>query len=52
MRTDSGEHPIDMLVLATGFDAITGSMLRLDPKGRGGVRLKDKWSSRFTTTWA
>ena len=45
--TRSGEHPIDMLVLATGFDAISGSMLRLDPKGRGGVRLKERWHDRF-----
>jgi len=45
--TRSGEHPIDMLVLATGFDAISGSMLRLDPKGRGGVSLKEKWKERF-----
>jgi cyclohexanone monooxygenase len=45
--TRSGEHPIDMLVLATGFDAISGSMLRLDPRGRGGVRLKDHWSDHF-----
>ena len=47
VRTASGEHAIDVLVLATGFDAITGSMLRLDPKGRGGVSLKEKWQSRF-----
>ena len=47
VRTATGEHPIDMLVLATGFDAITGSMLRLDPKGRGGISLKEKWESRF-----
>ena len=45
--TQSGEHPIDMLVLATGFDAISGSMLRLNPKGRGGVALKDRWQDRF-----
>ena len=45
--TRAGEHPIDMLVLATGFDAISGSMLRLDPKGRGGVSLKERWSDRF-----
>jgi cyclohexanone monooxygenase len=45
--TRSGEHPIDMLVLATGFDAISGSMLRLDPRGRGGVRLKERWHDRF-----
>lgn len=47
VRTAEGEHPIDMLVLATGFDAVSGSMLRLNPKGRGGVPLKDKWSERF-----
>ena len=45
--TRSGEHEIDMLVLATGFDAISGSMLRLDPVGRGGVRLKERWHDRF-----
>ncbi len=45
--TRSGEHPIDMLVLATGYDAISGSMLRLNPKGRGGVSLKEKWQDRF-----
>jgi cyclohexanone monooxygenase len=45
--TGSGEHPIDLLVLATGFDAISGSMLRLDPEGRGGLRLKERWRDRF-----
>ena len=45
--TRSGEHPIDMLVLATGFDAISGSMLRLNPKGRGGMSLKGRWQDRF-----
>ena len=40
-------HPIDVLVLATGFDAISGTMLRLNPKGRGGVSLKERWSDRF-----
>jgi cation diffusion facilitator CzcD-associated flavoprotein CzcO len=45
--TRSGEHPIDMLVLATGYDAISGSMLRLNPKGRDGVSLKDRWTDRF-----
>jgi len=45
--TSEGEHPIDMLVLATGFDAISGSMLRLNPKGRGGVSLEERWQERF-----
>jgi cyclohexanone monooxygenase len=45
--TRSGEHPIDVLVLATGFDAISGSMLRLNPKGRGGESLNERWKERF-----
>ncbi|MYH13854.1 MAG: NAD(P)/FAD-dependent oxidoreductase [Gammaproteobacteria bacterium] len=47
VRTQDGEHPIDILVLATGFDAVTGSMLNLNPKGRGGVSLQQKWGERF-----
>lgn len=49
VRTATGDHPLDMLVLATGFDAITGTLLRLNPKGRGGVSLKEKWNTRFDT---
>ncbi len=45
--TRTGEHPIDMLVLATGFDAISGSMLRLNPKGRGEMSLEERWQDRF-----
>ncbi len=47
--TEHGEHPIDLLVLATGFDAVSGSMLQIDPQGRNGVRLSDKWNERFDT---
>jgi cation diffusion facilitator CzcD-associated flavoprotein CzcO len=49
LRTKDGEHEIDILVLATGFDAVTGSMLNLNPKGRGGVSLEQKWEERFET---
>lgn len=47
VRTANDDHPIDVLVLATGFDAVSGSMLKLNPKGRGGVPLKEKWAERF-----
>ncbi len=47
VHTKSSEHPIDMLVLATGFDAVSGSMLNLNPKGRGGISLEEKWGGRF-----
>ncbi|MEM1335959.1 MAG: cyclohexanone monooxygenase, partial [Actinomycetota bacterium] len=49
VRTSRSEHPIDILVLATGFDAVSGSMLRIDPMGRGGVPLSEKWAERFDT---
>ena len=49
IHTSEGEHPIDMLVLATGFDAVSGSMLKINPEGRDGVRLSDKWGERFDT---
>lgn len=45
--TEHGEHAVDMLVLATGFDAVSGSMLQLNPHGRNGVRLSEQWDARF-----
>jgi len=45
VRLASGEeHPLDVLVFATGFDALTGPLLRLDLRGRGGRRLADVWA--------
>ena len=43
LRTGGREHTFDMLVLATGFDAVTGTLMRLDLRGRGGLRIQDKW---------
>jgi cyclohexanone monooxygenase len=37
------EHRFDTLVLATGFDAFTGPVTRIDLRGRGGLRIQDKW---------
>lgn len=36
-------HELDMLVFATGFDAMTGTLLNIDIVGRGGKRFKDHW---------
>jgi cyclohexanone monooxygenase len=38
-------HPLDMLVLATGFDAMTGALARIEIRGRRGLRLVDKWAA-------
>jgi len=37
------EYRVDSIVFATGYDAITGSLLKADIRGRGGVTLRDKW---------
>jgi cyclohexanone monooxygenase len=36
-------YPCDVLVLATGFDAISGPLLAMDVRGRNGRALRDKW---------
>jgi cation diffusion facilitator CzcD-associated flavoprotein CzcO len=44
LRAKGKDYRFDCLVLATGFDAMTGALLKVDIRGRGGVALKDKWS--------
>ena len=36
---------LDALVFATGFDAMTGALLRIDIRGRGGVPLQEAWAA-------
>ena len=43
IKTSDKEYPFDIIIFATGFDAITGAFDRIDLCGAGGVRLKDKW---------
>ena len=38
-------HEVDAIVYATGFDAMTGSLLKPDIRGRGGLSLRDKWQA-------
>ena len=38
------KYEVDVIVFATGFDAMTGALLRIDIRGRGGRSLKDKWA--------
>jgi cation diffusion facilitator CzcD-associated flavoprotein CzcO len=44
LRSDGREYEFDMLVLATGFDAMTGALQRIDIQGRGGLSLREKWA--------
>ncbi|WP_370225565.1 flavin-containing monooxygenase [Pararhodobacter marinus] len=43
IRTRSGDHQLDVLILATGYDALTGALLAFEITGRDGAALKDKW---------
>ena len=43
--TTEAEYAVDIIVFTTGFDAMTGPMLRMDIRGRGGVALKDVWEA-------
>lgn len=42
---DGEIHEVDTIVFATGFDAMTGALDRIDIRGRSGVPLSDKWSA-------
>jgi cyclohexanone monooxygenase len=44
LRTRTKEYEVDALVLATGFDAMTGSVAKIDIVGREGQTLKQKWA--------
>jgi cation diffusion facilitator CzcD-associated flavoprotein CzcO len=43
LRTSARDYEFDMILYATGFDAITGGFDRIDIRGRDGRRLKEKW---------
>ncbi|HET6811773.1 MAG TPA: NAD(P)/FAD-dependent oxidoreductase [Acidimicrobiales bacterium] len=49
IRTTGAEYELDMIVFATGFDAMTGSLLKIDVRGRNGLSLRDKWADGPTT---
>jgi len=44
IRTSDTEYELDMVIYATGFDAITGAFDRIDIRGIDSQRLKDKWA--------
>jgi cyclohexanone monooxygenase len=44
VRTGGKDHEVDALVLATGFDAMTGSVAKIDIRGRDGQTLNAKWA--------
>lgn len=43
IQTSAEHHPFDIIVYATGFDAVTGAFDQIDIVGEGGQLLRDKW---------
>jgi cyclohexanone monooxygenase len=43
--TGGREYELDCIVFATGFDAMTGPLLRVDIRGREGQSLRDAWAA-------
>jgi cyclohexanone monooxygenase len=45
IRTEQGDHELDVIIYATGFDAMTGAMTRIAVTGRDGLSLADFWTA-------
>ena len=45
IRTREADYPLDIIVFATGFDGMTGSLLRMDIRGRDGLPLAEAWKA-------
>ncbi|HEY5856781.1 MAG TPA: NAD(P)/FAD-dependent oxidoreductase [Aldersonia sp.] len=50
LLADGTLHELDVIILATGFDAGTGALTRIDIRGRDGRSLKEDWSRDIRTT--
>jgi cation diffusion facilitator CzcD-associated flavoprotein CzcO len=49
VETTEKEYPLDVIIYATGFDAIVGALNSLELVGRGGQTLKAKWDEKIKT---
>jgi cation diffusion facilitator CzcD-associated flavoprotein CzcO len=45
IRTDQSSYDLDVIVYATGFDAMTGALSRIDIRGRDGLSLGEFWAT-------
>ena len=49
IQTEQGFFELDVIVFATGFDAMTGALFRIDIRGRDGLPLRDAWADGART---
>jgi cation diffusion facilitator CzcD-associated flavoprotein CzcO len=51
IATARGEHELDVIIYATGFDAMTGALSRIDITGRDGASLRQVWQDDGPTSY-
>ncbi|MGE0822741.1 MAG: flavin-containing monooxygenase [Candidatus Binatia bacterium] len=51
VKTSDKEYEFDVIIYATGFDAITGALTSMDIRGEGGQTLKEKWDTNGLSTY-
>ncbi len=51
ISTDQGDHDLDVIIYATGFDAMTGALSRIDITGRDGASLREVWQDEGPTSY-
>ncbi|WP_099020631.1 flavin-containing monooxygenase [Mycolicibacterium palauense] len=51
IATEQGDYELDVIIYATGFDAMTGALSRIDIKGRDGVSLREVWDTEGPTSY-
>jgi cation diffusion facilitator CzcD-associated flavoprotein CzcO len=51
IRTDQGSYDLDVIVYATGFDAMTGALSRIDIRGRDGLSLGEFWATEGSLSY-
>ncbi|KAF9075818.1 cyclohexanone 1,2-monooxygenase-like protein [Rhodocollybia butyracea] len=49
LAADGRERPFDVIILATGFDAMTGGIIQIDIEGTDGISISDKWAKGVRT---
>jgi cation diffusion facilitator CzcD-associated flavoprotein CzcO len=49
VKTTEAEYELDILIFATGFDGMTGPLLKMDIRGKEGVSLREKWDNGAQT---
>ncbi|XOV90505.1 MAG: flavin-containing monooxygenase [Pseudomonadota bacterium] len=49
VRTTAEDYDLDILIYATGFDAVTGAFDHIDIRGKAGISLSDRWEEQVAT---